>query len=42
MKRNPFVFVLICALLLCGCSLHDESIDRVRCLFHPRKFDVKD
>lgn len=29
MKRNPFVFVLICALLLCGCSLHDESIDRV-------------
>jgi len=29
MKRNPFVFVLICALLLCGCSFHDESIDRV-------------
>ena len=29
MKRNPSVFVLICALLLCGCSLHDESIDRV-------------
>ena len=29
MKRNPFVFGLICALLLCGCSLHDESIDRV-------------
>lgn len=29
MKRNPFVFVLICALLLCGYSLRDESIDRV-------------
>lgn len=29
MKRNPFVFGLICALLLCGCSFHDESIDRV-------------
>lgn len=29
MKRNPFVFVLICALLLCDCSFHDESIDRV-------------
>ena len=29
MKRNPSVFVPICALLLCGYSLRDESIDRV-------------